>query len=118
MATLPDYVTVLLAGFGDRIDPSVQRTEMARGPAKQTLLNSQVRHELQATLFFRTRDDANAFEDWYLNDIKRIGYFGWVYPRTGQTVQARFVGGDIGTLVPHVGRFFMSQRDVTMEFYA
>lgn len=117
MATLPSYARVLLSEFGDKIDPSVLRTEMERGPAKQVLKNSQTRRELQATLFFASQQDANSFVDWYFLTIKRIGWFDWLYPRTGKIIQVRFKDGDIGTLIPHVGKFYKSQRAVTMEYY-
>ena len=57
MAKLPEYVSILLDGFGERFDPSVKRTEMERGPVKQEVLNLQVMMETEATLFFRGRAD-------------------------------------------------------------
>ncbi|MCM2557910.1 hypothetical protein NDQ41_04265 [Alcaligenes faecalis] len=52
MNKLPDYVSILIDGFGERFDPAVKRTEMDRGPVKQEILNSQVLVETEATLFF------------------------------------------------------------------
>lgn len=57
MAKPPEYVSILLDGFGERFDQSVKRTEMERGPVKQEVLNSQVMMETEATLFFRGRAD-------------------------------------------------------------
>ncbi|MCG8275410.1 hypothetical protein [Stenotrophomonas sp. NLF4-10] len=116
MADFPRYVHILTDGFSDSFDPSVERTEMERGVPKQRLANSQVLVKLGATLFFRSAADVAAFETWYFDTIKRIGWFQIKHPRTGATIAARFENGSIGTLVPLGPAFFIASRNVVMEY--
>lgn len=116
MATFPTYVEVRFAGYGETFDPSVERTEMERGVPKQRLINSQVMQELAMTLQFKGPADLENFEDWYFDEIKRIGWFSMAHPRTGQTITARFKGGSIGTLTPLIPGFKLSTRDVVVEY--
>lgn len=116
MASLPSYVAIRFPEYSEGFDPSVERTEMERGPAKQAIKNTHVFKQPKATFMFMSLADAIAFEDWYFNTIKRVGYFDFVHPLTGQPVQARFMGGDIGELVPLSPGFAQSQRTVTLEF--
>lgn len=116
MATLPTYVRLLLDGAAEKFDPAIVKSEMERGLAKQRLGNSRVVKKLSATLLFKTAADATAFEDWYFNTIRRIGFFDVVHPRTGQTIAMRFEGGAIGDLVPKVGRFEVATRAVVLEW--
>lgn len=116
MAALPSYVCVLFNGYGESFDPSVERTEMERGPPMERVLNSQVLMQIDAVLLFESLADAAAFEDWYFTTIKRIGYFTMTHPRTLQTITAKFRGGDIGTLVPTSPTFKRSKRNVTFEY--
>lgn len=117
MASLPTYTTVLFSGLSDSFDPSVTSSEMERGPAKQVVKNSQVLRSINATLQFTSRADALAFESWYFDTIKRIGFFDFHDTRDGQTRSVRFKGGDIGTLTPVRLGYEVSQRQVTMEYY-
>lgn len=116
MATLPTYARLLLDGAAETFDPDIVKTEMERGLAKQRLGSSRVVKKLRATLMFKTAADASAFEDWYFNTIKRIGFFDVVHPRTGQTIAVRFEGGAIGDLVPRVGNFGVATRAVVLEW--
>lgn len=116
MASLPSYVAIRFPDYGETPQPSVQRTEMERGVPKQRILNTQVMVEVQAAFLFRTSADASAFEDWYYDTIKRIGWFTMTHPRTGAPINARFVGGDIGTLAPMSPTFGQSYRVVKLEY--
>lgn len=107
---------VLYSGYSEAFDPSVERTEMERGVPKQRLINSQVLVKLKCILFFRSSADQSAFEAWYFDTLKRIGWFQLEQPRTGEIITARFEGGSIGELVPLHTRFRYSKRDVTMEY--
>lgn len=115
MPALPAYARLLI-DYSEGFDPSVQRTEMERGPAKQSIMNTHVMKQPKASLWFRSGADAEAFEAWYFDEIQRIGWFDMRHPRTGVTVQARFVGGDIGELVPLGPNFAPCQRTVALEF--
>ena len=116
MAALPDFVCVLAAGYGEEFDPSVERTEMERGPAKERLLNSGVVDQLHVTLLFNSNADASAFEAWYFNEIKRIGWFTMTHPRTQQTITARFIGGNIGRLQTRNPMFTRLFRSTVVEY--
>jgi hypothetical protein len=113
---LPDYVCIEVAGYGEKFDPSVQRTEMERGVPKQRLLNTHVMQELSCSLLFKSPADTAAFEAWYFGDIGRIGYFTFTHPRTGATHNGRFKGGDIGTLTPVNNRRHKWRRSATLEY--
>lgn len=113
---LPSYVVVRMAGYAEDLDPSVERTEMERGPPKQRRLNSQVMHRLSVSFLFRTSADAESFLGWYEDDIERIGFFNMTHPRTGATISARFPGGEIGTLRSITGTDHLWQRDLVVEF--
>lgn len=116
MADFPDYVTFEFGSFSESFDPSVERTQMERGPAKEMLLNTRVMVSFQGTLLFKSITEANAFEDWYFDTIKRIGWFNMTHPRKGTTILARFVGGDIGELVPTSPNWATSSRQVQIEY--
>ena len=116
MPQFPVYAEVLFSGYGESFDPNVQRTEMERGVPKQRLLNSQVLVKVQASILFRSSVDVAAFEGWYFSDIKRIGWFDMMHPRTDQPIQARFENGSIGTLTPLHTLFRVARRDLVLEY--
>jgi hypothetical protein len=113
---LPSYVVVRMAGYSEDFDPSVQRTEMERGPPKERRLNSQVLMRLSLSFLFRTSADAESFLDWYEDTIGRIGYFTMTHPRTGATITAKFPGGNIGSLRSITGTDHLWQRDLAVEY--
>lgn len=117
MATLPTYVIVRPTGYSEpEFDPSVERTEMERGMPKQRLLNSQVLMKIQLALLVKTSEEAEAFLDWYLLDIQRIGFFTMTHPRTGAPINVRFENGAIGALRSISGTDDLWQRDVVVEY--
>ena len=116
MATFPGYVKLILAGAGEGFDPSVEVTEMERGPAKMRVGNTHVMKRFRATAVFFSETDAQAFEDWYFDEVKRIGYFDLRHPLTGQTLLVRFENGAIGELLPITGGFGLSSRDLVFEY--
>lgn len=116
MPQFPSYAEILFAGYGESFDPSVQRTEMERGVPKQRLLNTEVLVKVQASILFRSAVDVEAFEDWYFQEIKRIGWFEMKHPRTDRPIQVRFENGSIGTLVPLNTLFRVARRDLVLEY--
>jgi hypothetical protein len=116
MAALPNYVDVLVDGWGEEPDPSVERSEMERGPAAEAIINSRVQVELQATLAFRSKADALAFETWYYDTIKRVGWFDVVHPVSGVVTSMHFKAGNIGRLVARSRAFNTFQRNVVLEY--
>lgn len=107
---------ILYSGYSESFDPSIEKTEMERGVAKQRLVNTQVLAKLACTLFFRTAADQQAFESWYFDVLKRIGWFPMEHPRSGEAIQVRFEGASIGKLVPLHTQFRYSARDVVLEY--
>jgi hypothetical protein len=116
MATLSDFAKIRFSNMSETFDPSVESSEMERGPPKYRVLNSQVLMKLSVTLLFLTSDDSDAFEDWYFNEVKRIGSFPVLIPRNGKTVVANFEKGSIGTLTFQGAGFHFGQRDVVLEY--
>ena len=116
MAAFPTYARLIFSGAGVGFDPSVEVAEMERGPAKMRIGNTHVVKKLRATAVFFSNDDAIAFETWYFDEIKRIGYFDLRDPFTGTTVSARFENGAIGDLQPITGGFGVASRELTFEF--
>ena len=100
MEKLPAVARITFDGQKRSIDPSVERTEMERGVPRQRLLNSQVLVKQSMIFYFANIDDAMAFDAWYFDAIKRIGWFEMVHPYTGKVIKARFENGAIGDLVP------------------
>ena len=103
MAQLPAGTKLLTQGFKEKYDPSVLRTDMERGVAKERVLNTKMVATMTATLFFDNPAAIAEFELWYETEIKRIGWFDVRHPRTKVIVSARFPGGDIKEIEPLPG---------------
>jgi len=116
MPALPSYVVVRMSGYSEDVEPSVQRTEMDRGLAKQRVVNSHVVVTLNVSFLFLTAADSEAFLDWYCDVIRRVGFFDMRHPRTGEAISARFPGGAIGTLQSISGTDQLWQRDLAVEY--
>lgn len=107
---------ILASGYSESFDPSVLRTEMESGPPKERLMNTQVLMKLKASLLFYGEANQIAFENWYFDVIKRIGYFPLTHPRTGQELTVRFENGSIGELTSVGPNFQNSMRNVVFEY--
>lgn len=116
MSTLPDYAHVMLAGFDEDMDPAVRTTEMERGPDKLEVLNSQVKVRLRFSLYFETWELQEAFVDWYLTELGKVGEFDMLHPISGRPLRVSFVGGSIGRaeLIDELG--YDCRRAVTVEY--
>ena len=116
MAAFPNYVKFELAGFSESEDPSVLRTEMERGVPKERLVNSQVMAQMKGIITFFREEDVEAFDTWYFDTIKRIGWFTIRHPRRRITISARFIAGKRGDLVPVKGGFGIATRNIELEY--
>ena len=116
MAALPAYVLVLLDGYSEEFDPGVIKSEMERGLAKMRVGQSRVVKSIAVNLVFETQADANSFETWYFDTIKRIGWFDWLDPRTNALRPVRFKDGTLGAIAPLAGAFGLSKRSATLEY--
>lgn len=113
---LPEYVTVMLEGHSERFDPGVIESQMEKGLSKMRVGQIRVVVEQTARLLFSSAADTVAFEDWYFDVIKRIGWFQIHDPRINAQRTVRFKGGNIGELVPLTGAYELAQRSVTLEY--
>lgn len=116
MSELPSYVEVLAEGFSEEFDPSIESTEMERGFAKQRVKNTFVTMKLNVKLLIRGKANVLAFDQWYFEDIKRIGFFSMRHPRTGQTILCRFFEAKLGNLVMVQPGFASVTRDCVVEY--
>lgn len=116
MAALPSYVIVLLDGYSEEFDPGVVKSEMERGLAKMRVSQSRVVKSIAVNLVFESQADANSFETWYFDTIKRIGWFDCIDPRTNALRSVRFKDGALGAIQPQAGGFALSRRSATLEY--
>lgn len=116
MSVLPSYVRLLRDDAAEQFDPGIVVSEMERGLQKMRIAHSRVVVQISATLFFRSRNDTIAFDDWYFSTIKRIGWFEWRDPRTRTVRRVRFRGGDIGRLIPVRASYAIAKRAVVLEY--
>lgn len=99
MATFPATIKFDWRDFAEQTASVVQRTEMERGLPKQRRINSDAMTTLTLTMNFKTKAEFAAFDAWFYADAQGgAAWFDFVHPRTGATVQARFVGGAMGSL--------------------
>lgn len=99
-------------------DSIVERSDMERGVLKQRRIASDARVEVQLTLHFSTAAEVAAFEAWFYTDI-RAGqdFFDWPHPRTGATLQARVVGGQLGALSYLAPTLGWARRTLQLEYW-
>lgn len=111
----PSYVKIGWNDSGENHRPVVERSEMERGIPKQRRINADVLVTVPLTLYFDTAADAANFETWFYTG-GGMDWFDFTLPRTGAVVQARIVGGDIGTLKPSNRTWSMSERQTKLEY--
>lgn len=115
MATFPHSLCgIRQDGHGEQHAPMVLRSDMERGIPKQRRAGADVLVRVPCSLVFRSAADAAAFEAWFYAD--GMGWFDFTLPRTGAVVQARIIGGDIGTLSPLTPAWNASERSVVLEY--
>lgn len=116
MNELPPGVQVLVSGFADTPMPDVQRDEMDRGPINQELINTRLRWEMDVQFLMESRQALTDIMFWYRNTIGIIGYFDMVHPRTGQTIRARLVKGEMGAALPIAPGWRASTIQAKLEY--
>jgi hypothetical protein len=73
---------------------ALARVEMEAGPPKQALKQSRVMVTLAMKLAFFSKSEFTSFETFFRDTVKNgADWFDFTHPRTGTTVQARFVAG-------------------------
>lgn len=115
MATFPHSLCdIRQDGHGEQHMPMVLRSDMERGIPKQRRTGADVLVRVPCSLVFRSAADAAAFESWFY--AEGGGWFDFTLPRTGSVVQARIIGGDIGSLTPLTPAWNASERSVVLEY--
>lgn len=96
----------------------VERSQMERGVPKQRRVASDARVEVQVTLHFDTASQVAAFETWFY-DVIDAGqdWFDWVHPRTGATLQAHIVNGELGALSYLAPTLGWAKRTLRLEYW-
>lgn len=118
MATWPTGMRYDWRDFSETPEPVVERSEMERGVPKQRRIASDARVEVQLTLHFDTKAEIADFETWFYTTIKAgQDFFDWPHPRTGATVQARVVGGELGQLTYLRGPLDKAKRSLKIEYW-
>lgn len=86
---------LLLNGFREAPESAVIRSEMETGPAKQAKVRSRVITPRQVR-YHMTPAERTAWETWFKGAEcdYGVGWFDWVNPVTGNTIQARIQGGE------------------------
>jgi hypothetical protein len=108
MPAFPSWVKYDWRDLEEAPGAVVERTEMDRGRPKQRRVNSDARVEIALTLHFDSKAQQADFETWFYTDINAgQDYFDLAHPRSGATVVARVVGGQLGAL-----SFLNSTREV------
>ena len=97
--------------------PVVERTQVERGIPRQRRIASDPMVQVQITLYFDTKAEAASFESWFYTDIQGgQDWFTWTHPRTGATLQARVVGGQLGPLRFEHRTLDKSNRSLVIEY--
>lgn len=99
MASFPTGMRYDWRDMSETPDAVVERTAMERGIPKQRRTASDARVEVAITLHFDSAAEITDFETWFYTTVHAgQDFFDWTHPRTGATVQARVVGGELGAL--------------------
>lgn len=114
MSAWPTYARFLIQGAGESFADNMIRTEMERGVPKMRRLNSHVMVDLPGEVAFFSQSDIAAFDTWFFSTIREVGWFDFVHPRTGATVQARVK--TFGPRTPHAGRYSVATQQITLEY--
>lgn len=117
MAAFPSTVKFAFKDLAEDQAAVVARTEMDRGVPKQRRMQADAMVQQPITMYFDTKAEAAAFETWFNVTINAgQDWFDWVDVRTGVTLQARVVKGQLGALRAITRDYTRSQRDMTIEW--
>lgn len=101
MAAFPAYVKIIWPDTLEQATPVVARSDVERGIARQRRIAADSVVSVSLNLLFEVKERYAEFEDWFYSATGAnagAGWFDLTHPRTGATVQARVVGGQLGQL--------------------
>lgn len=115
MATFPHSLCGIRFGdHAEQEDTAFLRSEVERGLPRQRRFQADTRVSVPCTLLFNSRANADAWRTWVGADGG--GWFDFTLPRTGAVVQARVLGGNLGTLKPRSPDWEWSERSIVLEY--
>lgn len=118
MAAFPGYVKLGWRDMQESPEPVVARAEMERGIPKQRRIASDARVELPVVMHFDSQADMASFDAWFFDTINAgADFFDFTHPRTLATIQARFVGGQLGPLNYLNPALTKATRPATLEYW-
>lgn len=92
MATLPTYAKLFLAGYKEKRESALIRTEMESGPPKQAKIRSRVMVTRSVSIQFNTLSDYQSFVSWFSTTINEgADWFTFTDPVSGLSSTGRFV---------------------------
>lgn len=102
MAAFPT-VKHYAASFREQYGTALRRTPMETGPAKQAKHQSRVLVQVEMRLAFFTKAELDSFLTFFKTTVNwGADWFDWVHPRSGATLQARFVAGQELAPIEHL----------------
>lgn len=118
MAAFPTGMRYDWRDLSEAPEAVVERQPMERGIPKQRRIASDARVEVAITLHFDTTAEITDFETWFYTTVNAgQDFFDWVHPRTGATLQARVVGGELGPLQYMRRTLDKAKRSLKLEYW-
>ena len=118
MATWPT-VARFEAGLTETRGSALLRVETEAGPPKQRRRSTRVMVRLAGNLLFRSKSDYSTFETFFSVAVKNgQDWFDFRHPRTGTTVQARFVGGSELGAMQYLAARGLYRLPVELEYWS
>lgn len=118
MAAFPTNVKYDWRDLTETAESVTEGSKMERGIPKQRRIASDARVELALTVHFDSRAEALAFDSFFFDDINAgQDFFDFTHPRTGAVVQARVVGGEMGSLKFKQPTLEKSTRSFKLEYW-
>lgn len=118
MAAFPSTQKFGWRDMGFDPEAAVERGAMERGIPKQRRISSDVRVELDLTLYFDTSAEITTFETFFFTTINAgQDFFDFTLPLYGGVVQARVVGGKLGPLSFQSRTLGLATRTLKIEYW-
>lgn len=118
MAAFPTGLRLEWRDMAEAPETVVAREPMERGIPKQRRIASDARVEMPITIHFDSAAEIADFETWFYTTINAgQDFFDLPHPRTGATLQARIVGGELGPLTYLRRTLDKAKRTIKVEWW-